>query len=354
MRYGFLCIALLLTLFGLAPIASAQTVTQLQEQLVELASKLRIGEQKLAAMSVKQAQLDARITDARTKMDESRDEIDALLQSLIRLSRVPPEAIVAMPGELRHTLQAAQLMTQLTNQLQVKTGKLTASLKQFKKDELNLAELRVNLQQQQAKLKASQKALNEQIAKRNEEYKQTTVNLAKQIQQASEAKRQSANVKQLEAKLEKIQPPQNLNIKPKPVRNKNNYSSKQFTVSKGRLQLPAAGYITKRFGQKDGIDQTLHGHRLTSTAGSTVISPADGEVMFTGPFLDYGNIVIIRYDQGYNLLLAGLESINCTVGQKVISGEPVGRLSASNKTKADLYIELRKNGKPIDPSGWFG
>lgn len=338
-----LFIIIIALVFSLPSYVKADELAELQEESIKLANKLRGGEEHLAKLAFKQAKLDARITDARIEIEENRDEIDALLHSLIRLSRTPPEAVVAMPGELRHTLQAAQLMTSLTEQLQAKTTTLAKTLKRLKADELNLAETRASLQQQQSRLLASQKALEEKLTRQKIAYRnRNKKSFDKQVKEASQIKKSSRDVKQLVTKLETKQA--------EPVKNKGVPFSKQL----GRLKLPVAGRILKRFGQKEGVDQTSHGYRLASTAGSTVTSPASGEVMFTGPFLDYGNIVIIRFDNGYHLLLAGLEKINISVGQKLRTGQPVGRLKASNNAKADLYMELRKNGKAIDPSPWFG
>lgn len=339
-------ILLLLIAFFAFPI-QADELSTLQDESIKLAKKLRSGEERLAKLAYRQSKLDARITDARTKIDENRDEIDALMHSLIRLSRTPPEAVVAMPGELRKTLQAAQLMTQLTGQLQSKTTNLSKTLKRLKSDELNLAETRASVQQQQSRLVASQKALDKKLAEQKAAYRnRNKQTFAKKAKQATKAKKTSRNVKQLVTKLE---PKTEVKEKKTAV-----IKSLPFTKRRGQLTLPVAGKIVKRFGQKEGVDQTSHGYRLASASGSTVVSPASGEVMFTGPFLEYGNIVIVRFDGGYHLLLAGLENINISVGQKLRTGQPVGRLKGSNNAKADLYMELRKNGKPVDPSPWFG
>lgn len=336
-----LCCLLIIFSFSAVADKPSSNIKELQKQMVSIAKRLRVGESELARLANKQAKLDARTTDARTKIDENREEIDTLLQSLIRLSRTPPEAVIAMPGELRQTLQAAQLMTNLTEQMQTKTRSLTSLLKKLKSDELALAETRSSLQQQNSRLIASQKALAKKLEKRKTEYRKNNKDFAKQIKQASRIKKSSHNVKQLVKKLEKKR------------KRKTAINGLVFTKSKGRLDLPVAGRITKYFGQKDGVDQTSRGYHLASATGATVVSPASGEVMFTGPFLDYGNIVILRFDRGYHLLLSGLYSIDCSVGQKVISGEPIGRLKAGKNSKADLYMELRKNGKAIDPSPWF-
>jgi septal ring factor EnvC (AmiA/AmiB activator) len=56
-----------------------------------------------------------------------------------------------------------------------------------------------------------------------------------------------------------------------------------------------------------------------------------------------------------------MEEIYVRRGQFVLSGEPVaamGEASASesrsgNKARPSLYVEFRKNEKPIDPKPWW-
>lgn len=325
--------------------AKTKEIKSLQAQLVQLASKLRSGEERLSDLTAKQAKLDADITEARLQIEENKEEIDALLQSLIRLSRTPPEAVLVMPGDLRQTIQAAQLMGQLTEKMQSKTNQLNLTLKQLKNDELELAETRERLNQQRSKLVASRKALEKKLTIRQAAYRgENKENYEARTKSASSAKKSSRTVTQLVAKL-------NDRESSRTSKKTDNIS---FSSNKGRLSLPVAGRVTTRYGQSEGVDQTSHGYYMASTSGATVTSPAAGEVLFTGPFLDYDNIIIIKYDNGYHLLLAGMGQINCAVGQRVLRGEPLGKLNYESGNRATLYLEVRKNGKPIDPSPWFG
>jgi septal ring factor EnvC (AmiA/AmiB activator) len=345
MLIRFLAICFLVTLAS--PLyATKGEITKLEKELISLAGKLRKEENKLADTAIQQVKLDQRITDARTQIDENKEEIDQILQSLIRLSRTPPEAVVVMPGEIRQTVQAAQLMTNLTTQLETKTAALGKLVKRLKQDELNLAETRERHQQQRKKLISSQKALKQQLATAKTSYQEANKKrFEEQTKQINRARKKSRNLSQLMDKLSKSKPKE----EPKKSR-----KTVLFSKQKGKMKLPVAGKITSHFGEKQGVDQTSHGYTMASAAGSTVISPASGEVMFTGPFLDYDNIVILRYDKGYHLLLAGMGNIDISVGQKIYSGQPIGRLKSSSRPLAKLYLELRKNGKAIDPSPWFG
>ena len=50
-------------------------------------------------------------------------------------------------------------------------------------------------------------------------------------------------------------------------------------------------------------------------------------------------------------LLAGMNEIECEVGQMLLAGEPVGQMP--DDENSNLYMELRKDNKPIDPEAWI-
>ena len=93
------------------------------------------------------------------------------------------------------------------------------------------------------------------------------------------------------------------------------------------------------------------------------MAPADGWVLYAGTYLNYGQIVILDVGQDHTILLAGLEAIDAKVGQFIRMGDRLGTMGsrtigrtvatsagASNPT---LYIEMRNNNSPIDPTGWW-
>ena len=99
--------------------------------------------------------------------------------------------------------------------------------------------------------------------------------------------------------------------------------------------------------------KTKRGLKIISGPGAQVVAPYDGRVVFAGPFRGYGKLLIIEHGQGYHSLLSGLGKIQTAVGQNLISGEPIAAMGTPPTGKPILYMELRKNGKLLNPAPWL-
>ncbi len=84
-----------------------------------------------------------------------------------------------------------------------------------------------------------------------------------------------------------------------------------------------------------------------------MVSPHEGRVVFAGPFRRYGQLLIIEHGEGYYSLLAGLARIDGVIGQWILGGEPVGIMGRPGNGNPALYMELRRNGQPINPLPWL-
>jgi septal ring factor EnvC (AmiA/AmiB activator) len=116
---------------------------------------------------------------------------------------------------------------------------------------------------------------------------------------------------------------------------------------------PAAGRVVRDFGARDEGGGASQGVVLRTRAGAQVISPAAGEVTFAGPFRSYGQVLILNLDGGYALVLTGLSAIRVRVGDTVRAGQPVGEMTASDTPAPELYVEVRRDGRAVDPGRWL-
>jgi murein hydrolase activator len=131
-----------------------------------------------------------------------------------------------------------------------------------------------------------------------------------------------------------------------------------FHLAKGALPLPAQGKRVISFGERLPSGKTAQGSLIETRHSAQVTSPSDGWVAYAGEFRSFGQVLIINGVGGYNVVLTGLSQIDVQIGQFVLGGEPVGTMSAAPKGKVQgnapvLYVEFRKDGRPVDPEPWW-
>lgn len=137
--------------------------------------------------------------------------------------------------------------------------------------------------------------------------------------------------------------------------------SKPFHLLKGKLLQPARGKHVLAFGDKTQYGGQSKGMVLETRYAAQVTVPADGWVVYAGEFRSFGQLLIINAGEGYHVLLAGLSQIDVQLGEFVLAGQPVGVMSAAprgakpkpGESAPVLYIEFRKDGRPIDPEPWW-
>lgn len=120
-----------------------------------------------------------------------------------------------------------------------------------------------------------------------------------------------------------------------------------------RLVLPAAGTVVRRFGDPIAGGGRSNGLTVAAVKGARAVSPAAGVVQYVGPVKGWDVIIILRLAGGYHLVLAGLERTSVQVGQSVTEGQPVGWANDDRQGTSELYLEVREQGSPVDPSRWL-
>jgi septal ring factor EnvC (AmiA/AmiB activator) len=131
--------------------------------------------------------------------------------------------------------------------------------------------------------------------------------------------------------------------------------TRSFAKARGTLPFPVMGRLSSKYGEARQVageaGLMAKGITITSRPGAQVVAPFDGIIAFSGPFRGYGQLLIIEHSEGYHTLLAGMGHIDARVGQRVLAGEPVGIME--NDGAPALYVELRRDGQPINPLPWL-
>jgi septal ring factor EnvC (AmiA/AmiB activator) len=86
--------------------------------------------------------------------------------------------------------------------------------------------------------------------------------------------------------------------------------------------------------------------------GAQVIAPADGKVLYAGPYHKDGQVLILEITTGYDVVLAGLGRVTVKPNDQLLAGEPVGTMPPE-PVDDRLYFEIRHGGRGMSPAPWL-
>jgi septal ring factor EnvC (AmiA/AmiB activator) len=344
---------------------------KLNQALIDTAARLRGAEAKVAATEDRLKPLDGEEAELRKSLDARRAVIGEVLAALQRIGRRPPPALIASPEDALQAVRTAMVLgavlPEMRHDVEALANNLTALLAVRKK----IAAERDRLQAQIASLGSERTRMTALIAARQKQQAERETALAAERQRARELAQKAGDLKDLIAKLEQDLAPATRAARHAP-------NSRQalatlhdpgrlapavaFVSLHGKVPLPVNGIKIKVYGAPDGLGGAEKGVSIATRAGAEVTAPADGWVVYAGPFRSYGQLLILNAGGGYHILLAGMERISVDLGQFVLTGEPVAVMGngshlaailATGSSQPVLYVEFRKDGTPVDPGPWW-
>jgi murein DD-endopeptidase MepM/ murein hydrolase activator NlpD len=122
----------------------------------------------------------------------------------------------------------------------------------------------------------------------------------------------------------------------------------------GKLRWPARGRVVQGFGPRsdgshnDGVD-------IAVPAGTDVLAAEDGVVAYAGNEVKtYGNLVLVRHDNGWVTAYANNEKLLVQRGDRVKRGQAVAKAGKSGGAEQpQVHFEVRVGSKPVDPVGYL-
>lgn len=97
-----------------------------------------------------------------------------------------------------------------------------------------------------------------------------------------------------------------------------------------------------------------YGIDLAAPNGAQVRAVAAGTVVYADPHSGYGNLVVVLHKNGQTSHYGHMHSIHVEPGTIIKAGEIIGTVgSTGNVTGPHLHLEIRENGKALDPKKLF-
>lgn len=118
----------------------------------------------------------------------------------------------------------------------------------------------------------------------------------------------------------------------------------------GKLRWPAQGKVIANFGQRpDGTHND--GINVAVPMGTEVHAADAGVVAYAGNELKgYGNLILLRHDNGWVTAYAHSEDLLVKRGDKVKRGQVIAKAGKTGQVdQPQVHFELRQGQRPVDP-----
>ncbi len=349
------------------PVARAQQATEALNQAAELMAKAESGSDRVAALTeairayeqglaaMREGLRAAAIRERYLTLDfeSRREQLSQLLGVLQTLERATTPLLLIHPTGPVGTARSGMMMSEVTPALNRQAEELRAQLQEL------------------AALQAFQESAARDLEWGLSGVQQARVNLSQAINDRTDLPRRFAddpvrvqimadNSQTLQGFADKLQEAEATESPDTAV---------PFADMAGKLPLPAEGTVLRGFNEEDAAGLKRPGIVLSTRPLSLITAPWPATVRYAGPFLDYGNVIILEPDAAYLMVLAGLDQVYVELGQILDQDEPIGLLGGSQPATEEflieasqgggtidqetLYIEIRKDGTPTDPARWF-
>jgi septal ring factor EnvC (AmiA/AmiB activator) len=342
-----------------------QEIADLQAAMVKAAKDVQDTESKVTDLEQTLDQLEQTAHDKNAALEKEQGRLASALMALQRLSRQPPQTILFSPEPPIDAARTARLLSLITPALDARARALQSDLSELREVRAEMAARRDSLAAAVTKLAGDNRSLSDLLAKKASLQQQTLSESAATTERIDKLADQAKNLQDLIERLDKAKAKAGEPEEGQTAAESSGTAPAETgstaaadAAKPADTQLAAAetptGKITVNFADPQDSGGQSKGMMLETRPHAQIVAPFDGQIVFEGPFRSYGQILIIEHGGGYHTVLAGLGRADAVVGQWLLAGEPVGVMGSPDTGHPQLYLELRRDGQPIDPAPWFG
>jgi septal ring factor EnvC (AmiA/AmiB activator) len=335
-------------------------LVELRQKSIEFAQHAQESEVLMSQLELQLIELHDEAIHRESLLNLRRRQLSGTLGALERLSLNPPRSLLIGPGNPLDTVRSAVL-------LRTALPRLASDANALRQKIDTLEQVKNDIRVQSAKLARSADALAVEraqltpIMQRKAALQKQTVmegqRVAKEVEilsgQAQSLRDLMARLGDRSSKTSQLPSNQeNVTGRTTSVLLKRPEGIRPFPDNDSVVR-PVQGRVDQRYGERGEFGNASRGITIATREHAQIVAPHDGKVVFAGSFRRYGQILIIEHGGGYHTVLAGLAQIDCVVGQWLLAGEPVGSMGRDESDQTALYVELRRNGQPINPLPWM-
>jgi len=363
---------------GCAGLTLAATPQRTQSELRALRERIERITRQVSRDAVERDRLSSNLRAAELSLGQGREEMarigheyadrserrNALAQEEVQQQRALDEERAALAGQLRAAyligreepmkllleardpLRSARLFTYygyLGRERAEQIAQITQHLQRLDALDSELAQQ----QSQLVGLKAAQHSQLQQL----EHLRAERARVLSSLESAAHTREQSlARLQAQQADLEQLLKQLNHSLKEVPPPD----TVSAFGRLLGQLRWPVSGHIKAGFGDTRASGVRWDGLVVATEMGAPVRAVSAGRVVYADWLPGLGLLTIVDHGEGYLSLYGHNAQLYKAAGESVAAGDVIAAAGdTGGRPEPELYFEIRRSGRPVDPLPWF-
>jgi len=300
--------------------------------------------QQRQAGASRRAQLEAQKRQREADLASNRGALAGQLRAAYLIGREEPLKLLLNQGD---PAQAGRMFVYYSYFGRARALQIQA----IEADLQRIAQLDGQLQAQDAKLASLARAQQAQVSALGQARSQRMQVLASISAQTQTRAQRLARLRQQQSDLESLLTQLRRAAASLPEEDLGN---SPFAQLRGKLPRPVAGSIIEGYGEVRAGGLKWQGDLFATQRDSPVRAVSQGRVIYADWLAGLGLLIIIDHGDGYMSLYGHNARLYESVGQHVAAGQIIAQAGDSGgSARPELYFEIRKEGKPLDPRLWL-
>ena len=323
----------------------AAEASALRQKLIATAARIEVLERQQADAQARIAQLTAEDERLSAGFANDRVAVTKLLGVLERLQHDMPPALAMRPDDALAAARGSMLIGASLPPVYAQAASLSRRIDALKRTRKALEQQEAQAADTAGRLTIARGDLDDLLAQKEKEAEGAAVTYGNLKSRLETVARQAADFQALLARVKALRQ-QGGESGPGMVTVMAENSGSLGGLGKNSLLEPVVGAVV---GTSDSASPGLS---YATQANAQVIAPADGKVLYAGPYHKNGQVLILEITTGYDVVLAGLGRVTVKPNDQLLAGEPVGNMPP-DAADDRLYFELRHGGHGQSPAPWL-
>jgi len=335
---------------GKPQLASAKEKSEtLNAEAASLRKKLIATAARIESLERQKIESDAqitRLTQENTRLSagfaSDRVAITKLLGILERLQHDMPPALAMHPDDALGAVRGSMLIGASLPPVYARAASLSRRIEALKSTRRQLEQQQTQAADTAARLTVARNELDVLLSQKEKEAEAAAESYGTLKSELEKVARQAADFQALLARV-------------KALRQKAGQGTDQNVVIVTAGKTGSLGGLARNSLLEPVVgtqENSSSGLSYVTQPGAQVIAPADGKVLYAGPYHKTGQVLILEITTGYDVVLAGLGRVTVKSNDQLLAGEPVGTMPP-DPADDRLYFELRHGGHGQSPAPWL-